>query len=201
MPDIFGSNTPALPDNSDGTYYTMGTRFFSDVDGQITEIWYYAPTNSPGASVLPMTGQVWDDFTTLMLTNQAFSPLTLGTWNKLVLSPAISIVANKEYTVSVVTNRYVATSHFFDDPVVNGHITAPALAGRFTDLGTGGSPLPQYPNGQFNGGAYFIDLTFAPAGAGGLVVSVWNGTTEVPATSVKFWDGTSETSATVESVV
>jgi hypothetical protein len=196
---VFGTDVPATVDNADGTTYCMGTRFSSDADGKISQVHWRVPTNSPGAvnaSVLPIQVQLWKRATTSLVASGTFSALTLGEWNHLLVNWPIE--ADVDYICSAVIDRYAATSHYFDTSKTNGHITAPAQAGMFVDLGPTGT-TPVMPNTQFNGGGYFIDFDFA-VNSTGPTFAVWNGSAEVPAT-VKLWDGSSEVAVAFDSIV
>lgn len=197
---IYGADQPiSTGDAADGTVYCMGTRFVSDVPGNIPQIHWRSPFSLPGsvnAGVLPIQAQLWRRPTTEIVGTGEFNPLLLGQWEHDLVD--WDIEADIEYIVSVVTDRYVATAGYFDVPKVNGHITAPMQAGYFHDLGSG-SITPVMPDNQYNAGGYFIDIDFVPASAGP-TLKVWDGTTEV-STTISVWNGTSEVSASLDSIV
>lgn len=198
---VFGADQPiSTGDAADGTVYCMGTRFTSDVPGNLPQIHWRSPFSLPGsvnAGVLPIQAQLWKRATSTIIATGEFNPLLQGQWEHEIVT-GWNIEADFEYIVSIVTDRYVATSGYFTSAVVNGHITAPDQAGYFHDLGPG-STVPVMPDNQFGAGGYFIDFDFVPASAGP-TLTVWNGTTEV-STTISVWDGTSEVSASLDSIV
>lgn len=198
---IFGSNEPVIDDAVDGTNYCMGTIFATDADGTIPQIHWRSPTGLPGSfspAVLPIQAQLWDRATSTIIGTAEFNPLLQGEWEHETVDWHIE--AGHDYVISIVTDRYTATSHFFDADIVNGHITAPSSAGRYFELGT--STTPVMPVNQFNNGGYFIDFDFVADDEvpDGPTITVWNGTSEVSAT-LTVWNGTAEVAAAVDTIV
>lgn len=71
------------------------------------------------------------------------------------------------YTAAWTPDRYVASGFFTGTTLVSGNLTAPAddtitprHNGRFNDFGV----APNYPDTQFDGGGYFVDVVFEAAG-------------------------------------
>lgn len=168
---IFGTDTPAAPDNNDTTTYTMGTYFTPDVDGTIDVRWY-APSGTIGsfnAAVLPIQVRLWKVSDGSLLQSGSFSSITAGAWNPAGVS--WSVTASTQYCVSVTTDRYTATSHYFDTAKTVGHLTSPIAAGRFKDTGVTNA-TPTFPDQGFNNGAYFIDPLFTAGGGSGSDLAV-----------------------------
>lgn len=188
---IFGTNVPATTDASDGTNYTMGTRFRPSEDGFITKARWYGSITPPVAGVLPLAAQLWDERdTSAPIATTTFGTLTASVWNETDFSSPVYVQAGITYTISVVTNRYTATTHYFDDPITSGYLFAPAAAGRFQDITS--STTPVYPTNAFNAGGYFVDVVFnlgSPPAPGGF--SVWDGSTEHDGL-VTVWNSSSE---------
>lgn len=189
---IFGANTPVATDASDGTNYTIGTRFRPDENGFITKARWYGSLTPPVPGVLPLAAQLWDERdTSAPIATTTFGSLTSSFWNETDFSTPVLVEAGITYTISVVTNRYTATTHYFDDPITSGHLFAPASAGRFQDI-TSGSTTPVYPTNAFNAGGYFVDVVYeldiVPPD---VVWYVYNGTSEVAGT-VSVWNGVTE---------
>lgn len=156
---IFGASTPVSTDNYDGTNYTLGTRFIPQEDGFVTKGRWYAPLTTPSSEVLPIGVYLWDERnTSAPIAETTIVSLTTGAWNEADFSSPVYVQGGITYTISVVTNRYTATTHYFDAPITSGYLLAPTSAGRFKDIGS--SAIPQYPTDAFNAGGYFVDLVF-----------------------------------------
>ena len=197
---IFGSDQPEVDDGADNTTYCMGTKFSSDIAGKITQIHWRSPLNSPGgynSAVLPIKAQLWKFDENAIVGSGTFTSLLGNQWEHLTVDWDIEPGVN--YMYSIITDRYTATPHYFDSPITSGHITAPTSAGKFRDQGIS-IELTVPPSDSFNAGGYFLDFDFVPASSG-LLVSVWNGTSELEVESVSVWNGTSEVPAVVDSVV
>lgn len=212
---LFTTETPALPDNSDGTPgITTAVNLKFAVPGTVNVRWY-CTTNAGGT----WTGLVWrktnsdpDTGGGALVDSAAFSGTpTGGAWNRIVLGAAVN--DTDYYTVGVHNDqgRYVATTHFAAYDSGGGGLTSASGNVHAVENGTafpsGGTMFqglfqidasPAYPGQSGNGSNYFIDVEFTPDG-GGPTVSVWDGSAEVAAT-VTVWDGTTEVAATVDQV-
>ena len=190
---VFGSSVPSRLDSNDGTNYTMGTYFRPSVDATSLAVHWRAPTTPIGPAVAQW--QVWNIDTSTLITSGTFPYIAWGAWNELALT-SLNFVAGVQYCISIVTNRYCATTHFFDSDVTHGIITGPASAGRFTDIGV--STVAVRPTSAFLNGGYFVDMEIqAGSPPAGPQAYVWDGATEHPA-SVFVWNGSSEVPATLE---
>lgn len=157
---IFTTQLPALTNLQD-SIYTLGTLFFSDIDGLIlgTRVYVGAvPTTTPLGQLYRMDS----DTTGELLASKAFGTLVAGEWNDILFDVPVEIVAGQGYiTAWGPTNNYSATGGFFDSTdVVNGHLTA---FKTLTDRQNGKfkvSPTDAYPSETFNGGNYFVDTIF-----------------------------------------
>lgn len=192
---IYGSNTPASS-SLDNTTYCLGTDFSTDVDGTVTTMRWYVSGTAPGSwnpNVSPVKAQLWNRDTASIVASATFGSLTLGAWNTLDFSAPVDITSGVNYCISVVTDSYALTSGFFSSSVVNGHITAPTSAGKFTELGAGVGVTysPALPSSSFNSSGYFIDVLFDASGAPSTSIFVWDGVDELPA-DVTVWNGSTE---------
>jgi hypothetical protein len=142
----------------------MGTRLRFALPGTITAIRFYAPTPYPGDGASRYTVELWD----VVGTRLAYaSPATLvAGWNTVSLSVPVAVDTGTYYIATTHNDdgHYVATAGFFNTPLTNGNITAPA-----TSSGTGNGlfatnvPADTFPNQSFNGGCYFVDAVYEAA--------------------------------------
>lgn len=158
---IFTSQTPGVPNDSDGTTLTLGTRFVTAVDGTITAIRWFFPTTLPSG---PVQGRLYlwtSDTTGTLLGSADFSAPVAGTWNTTAVS--IPVVAGQRYVTAVRTpDRYVATAGLFNGTdIVNGNLSALRDDGATPDhngkllVGDG------YPSASFGpGNGYLVDVVF-----------------------------------------
>lgn len=157
---IFTSQIPALIDLSDSNY-TLGTLFTSDVNGYIFGIRTYVGNLNNGNTTAALYRHTNDAEGVLLGTAQfPIAPLTQNAWNSVLFDTPIPIVANQKYLAAYATNQYVATGGFFTSGgLTNGHLTAPQTAfnSRNGKYYVGGL---SYPNEEFNGACYFIDVLF-----------------------------------------
>lgn len=153
---IFTSQTPVVGDANDNTVYTMGTRFTPAVDGQITHIrWFYPASAQPGGAPVQATLYRNSNSSQLATPVDMPNPGTPGAWNQVALSSPVAVSAGVEYTAAILTpGRYVATNSF-PWPVVNGDLSTPTAAGRFS-----ASPSFTFPTNNANGN-YFVDVVFS----------------------------------------
>jgi hypothetical protein len=173
---IFTTQTPTGVHFSDDTPLTVGTVFFSEVDGTVDAIRYFAPDQRESGR----QGALWEMNSDTTAT-QIGSVIDLNTtvdadWNTEYFTTPISIIANQRYCASVFyPNFYVATSGFFQTGegssppgIVNGPLVSPVTGfgtpgyhnGRFhEEHGTG----ILFPNDNFQGNCYFADVIFTPS--------------------------------------
>lgn len=164
---IFQGDVPSVTDATDGTNYTMGTQFIPNGNWWATKVRWYAPLTSPGATLLPVQWQIWDEFTTTILASGVLGSITPGAWNEVALGAPLHLTSGKTYIVSGVSDRYTNTGHYFDAGVTRTLLSTPVSAGKFTDIGS--STTPAMPTAQFASGAYFWDVTLTDVdpGSGG----------------------------------
>lgn len=167
---IFTTQTPASVGNTESTY-TLGTVFKSDVDGQILGIRYYS--GGAGTTTNTVALYQYDSETTGTLLGSKDGSATVGVgWESITFDTPIDIVADQLYVAAWHTYNYGVTANFFDAAgVTNGHLTAVrnlgTANGKFRDAAALG-----YPDNNFQGACYFVDVIFAPAtGAIDLVVA------------------------------
>lgn len=159
---LFGDTVPVDLDLTDGTAYTMGTRFTPAVNGEATHGRWHFPTTIPHASNPVLVGIYRNSDEVLLGWTEFPLGATLGAWNQVAYSSPIALTAGTEYTTVIHTPaRYVASGSFHAITKNNGaNLNMPTIAGRFS-AGPYGSF--QFPGGSYNAGGYFPDLAFVPA--------------------------------------
>lgn len=205
MASLFTSQTPASPNNTDGTPTIMAaTSLVFTSSGQVTGIRWFCPTTTTGT----WTGYLWEVTAAdpsgagTLLASKAFTGTpTGGDWNTITLDAAINVVANtKLYRVGIHSSAglYVFTSNFFTTALTNGPITAPADGSNPVGLGSCSqgtynvSGSATYPSSTFQSTNYFADVVWAgdttpPSVPAGL------GTTSVGSTSAGLsWSASSD---------
>lgn len=166
---IFTDQVPALTNANDSTAYTLATLFTPAVNGAVTHIRWRFPDTSPSAPVVGALYSRTSDAAGTELSRATFASPVAGTWNTAELPSPVNISVGGYYYTAVWTpDRYVATGGFFTSTALTtGNLTAPAddtvtprRNGRFNDFGV----EPNYPDFQFDGGGYFVDVVFEAAG-------------------------------------
>ena len=154
-PTIFTCQTPTLFENE--SPYELGTRFWADVNGAITQVRVYASANEGGNHLV----RIWRASDGALLAGPYTWNITAGTegWKTFTLSPALSIAANTDYIVAVANSSdhyYAEQEQGFAAPIVNGHLN--------TYIGSGvyGTVLGAMPTSAWNNTNYFRDVVFAP---------------------------------------
>jgi hypothetical protein len=196
---IFGTDRPATRDNEDGNNYTLGTFFSLVSNANALKVHWHAPNTPNPGSLLPVQWQIWNITTSTIIKSGTFpDTLVWGTWNEVPVS-ALSFTTGILYGVTVVTDRYTATSHYFDSAVDHPPLHVDVGGGRFH--GQGSTTTPIMPDSGFNNGGYFVDIeVVAGSPPAGLQLSVWNGSAEVGAT-LSVWNGSAEVPAVLDSIV
>ena len=165
---IFTTQTPALPNQSDGAgvNYELGTSFQSSIAGQITGLRFWKDSSETGAH----TGRIWSAGGTL-LASVSFANETASGWQEQALASPLAIASGTVYTVSVNTGGtyYVATNAGLASAVVNGPLST--VVGN---NGVYGSP-GQFPTQTYQASNYFRDVRFVAGSANQLRKADFNG--------------------------
>lgn len=170
MANLFTSQTPALPDNSDGTPgITTATTIVFAEDGTVSGVRFYATSTVGGT----YTGALWEvtdndaGTGTLLASKTAGVTPTGGTWNTITFDTPVSVTAGTPYRTGLFSGagRYVATSGFFSSGLTNGDISAPAhngAAGPYTVFqGTFIiNAALTYPTSTAGSASYFVDVEY-----------------------------------------
>ena len=150
---IFSTQTPALPNGSDGVGYELGMKFRSARGGNITAVRYWKAPSEVGVHV----GRIWSSAGTL-LASVTFAGESASGWQQQSLSAPLHIVANTTYVVSVnVVSYYVFTGSGLATSIVSGDLSSVADGAN----GVYGNPST-FPGASYQNANYFRDIIFAP---------------------------------------
>jgi hypothetical protein len=150
---IFTTQVPSAYDH-DGAF-ELGTKFWADVNGQITHVGLYANALEGGDHTI----RIWRAGDSALLAGPYTWSFPAGTegWKKVALPTPLSIVANTDYIIGITnsSDRYYAEQpHGFDAAIVNQHLHTYAGSGVYaTVLGT-------MPKLNWQNSNYFRDIVF-----------------------------------------
>jgi N,N-dimethylformamidase beta subunit-like protein/uncharacterized protein DUF4082/Big-like domain-containing protein len=152
---------PGTPADSDTSALEVGTKFRSDVAGQVTGVRFYKGSGNSGTHV----GHLWSA-TGANLGTVTFTGETATGWQTATFATPVTIAANTTYVVSYYApaGRYAADSGYFTTAGVD---KAPLHALRDgTDgvnglyrYGSGGG----FPTDSWQSSNYWVDVLFVPA--------------------------------------
>ncbi|TMV58186.1 DUF4082 domain-containing protein, partial [Thioclava sp. BHET1] len=148
--------TPAVANVADYNSVELGMKFTSSTAGTVTGVKFYKGSQNTG----PHTGSLWTSTGTL-LGNVTFSNETANGWQSANFNTPVSIAADTTYVVSYHTGGYYsADSGYFNAPVTNGSLTAPAssTSGGNGVYAYGSSSL--FPSSSYNSSNYWVDVIF-----------------------------------------
>jgi hypothetical protein len=158
---IWGTGvTPAVPADPDGSATEIGTRFRTDVAGQVTAIRYYKSSTNTGTHV----GHLWTASGT-QLAGVTFSGESASGWQQANLSTPVSLTAGTTYVVSY----YAPNGHYAGDPgffATQGADNAPLHALRDGADGTNGVYRfgTGFPTESWQSANYWVDVVFSTGG-------------------------------------
>jgi len=171
---LFTSQTPTLPNVSEGVPVTVGTTLTFSVAGSVSGARVYAPATIGAGTFEAAFWQVTagdPGGAGTLLATATFGALTPGAWNNVTFSSPVVIDTTKAYVIGLRTSegRYAATGGLFTSALVNAPITGvkdASAAGGFANLVNGRftSGLVNYPPNTFGSNGYFIDVLFDPSG-------------------------------------
>jgi hypothetical protein len=146
---------PAFYENDSA--YELGTRFYADVTGQITQVRLYTSAAEGGAHNV----RIWRVSDGALLAGPYSWNITSGTegWKSFTLPTALGIGANTDYVVAISNSNdhyYAEETQGLSSPISNGHLHTYTGSGVYaTTLGTVPSSVWQNTN-------YFRDVVFNP---------------------------------------
>ena len=119
---LFTTQTPALPNASDGVPYELGMKFGLTRSGRITTIRYWKSPSDSGTHV----GRIWSVGGT-QLASVTFTGETASGWQAADAGAPLSVQANTTYIVSVnISTNYPFTVNGLATSIVNGDISSVA---------------------------------------------------------------------------
>ncbi|WP_245410990.1 N,N-dimethylformamidase beta subunit family domain-containing protein [Microvirga flavescens] len=156
--------TTAIPDRPTvlDNPVEVGMKFQVSIAGAIAGIRFYRGGN-PGIQ----TGSLWSSTGTLLGT-VTFTGETVNGWQMGLFSTPISVSPGTTYVVSYFASAgyYANTANYFTTAITNGSVTAPSSASA------GGNGVYVYgssstfPTNSYQAANYWVDVLFAPSGAG-----------------------------------
>ena len=146
--------TPTLLEVKDGVPLTLGVRFASSVEGNITGIRFYKAAGNTGAHTGTLFTAAGQQLATITFTNE-----TTAGWQTATFSQPVPITANTEYVAAYTTptGTYSATPGGFNSGFTSGPLRTTEGSGTFTNGAT-------FPTNGSNT-SYLVDVVFASAGA------------------------------------
>ncbi|MBD2772090.1 DUF4082 domain-containing protein [Iningainema tapete] len=149
---IFTTQTPSVPNDTDGVPYELGLKFQSTRAGQITAIRYWKAVSETGSHV----GRIWSSTGTI-LASINFTSETASGWQQQALTTPLNIQANTTYVVTVNTNGFFAVTYngALTNSVVNGDLRTVADNNNGVYGNPGTLPTNSYQNAN-----YFRDIVF-----------------------------------------
>jgi predicted RNA-binding protein with TRAM domain len=161
--DLFGSQTPATVDSSDGGAVNLGMAFSTDTNGFITGLRFYKASANTGTHV----GDLWNDSGTL-LAQATFTNETASGWQQVSFSSPVAVTAGTTDVVSYLApnGHYSLTGGGFSTMV-----STPPLYGLATGSAPNGNGVfaygssPAFPTSTFNADNYFVDPVFITSSA------------------------------------
>jgi hypothetical protein len=149
------SPTPAIIDSGDNQAVELGTKFTSDVNGQITGLRFYKAAANTGTH----TAHLWTASGQLLAT-ATFTGETASGWQTVMFATPVTITAGTTYVASYYTTagRYSVNRQFFSSQFNSGSLHVPVNGGVYK-YGASGMPTQTYQSSN-----YWVDVLFV-AGA------------------------------------
>jgi hypothetical protein len=137
--------------------YELGTKFWADVDGQITQVTLYTNATEGGTHSV----RIWRASDSALLAGPYLWNITSGSegWKSFALPTPLVIIANTDYVVAISNSGdqyYAAQLHGFDAPIVNESLHTYVGSGVFT------TTMGTMPTDVWQNANYFRDIVFIP---------------------------------------
>lgn len=155
------TDVPAQPSENDGQGIVVGMKFRSTQNGNITGIRYYKGAGTTGAHL----GTLWSS-NGAKLAEATFANESASGWQQVLFTTPVAITAGVTYVASYFSSAgyYAVTDHSFNQPAVNGPLTALA------DGEAGSNGVYQYaassvfPTQSYLASNYWVDVVFEITG-------------------------------------
>lgn len=185
---VFGSGTPAAPNETDGPI-AVSTGFQINDGGTYwcTGIEFYAASSAPSGVSVALWTRDTDESPTgagTLLASKALASPVAGTRNRVAFDTAVQVTAalypNGLYATMRAANNYVATGGYFASAAAtSGPITAyqnnagVGFNGRFKVSPAPTGAADSYPNQTFGGGGYWVSPVITDVDpSGGTPISI-----------------------------
>lgn len=151
---LFGSSVPKVVSDGETSSVTLGVKFSSKVDGQITGLRFYKGQANTGTH----TGALYSS-SGAVLAGVTFSPETASGWQTASLASPVNITKGTTYEAAYLApkGRYAGDNGGFNKVVVSGDLTAPVGAGVYAY----GSKIT-FPKSSYGNTNYYVDVFFVP---------------------------------------
>lgn len=155
---IFGSETPAAPDEGDGAAVELGLRFTATQNGFISGVRFYKGVTNTGTH----TGSLWSS-DGVRLNSVVFTGESASGWQTATFPSYVPVTAGTSYVVSYTA----ASGHYAAQPEVFAYRGIPqgpmSVAGGFTAGPPGVYSAPgTFPTQSFLRSNYYVDAVFRP---------------------------------------
>ena len=157
-----GTAVPGTPAEQDTAPVEIGTKFRSDVGGNVTGIRFYKGTGNTGTHV----GRLWSS-TGQQLATVTFTGESATGWQQANFASPVAILPNTTYIVSYYApvGRYATDAGFFassgvDRPPLHALRDGQDGTNGVYRYGTGGG----FPNLSWQSSNYWVDVVFTPTG-------------------------------------
>ena len=162
------SSVPDIVTADDSYPVELGVQFRASVDGSIAGIQFYKGPDNIG----PHVANLWTADGTL-IASATFTDETASGWQQVNFATPVEIVAGTTYVASYHTSgHYSADLNYFNDPLIDGQLSAPGRAGVYA-YGDG----TLFPDQSFSAANYWVDVVFnAPVTITALTLNSGNGT-------------------------
>ena len=154
------STVPWAIDSNDPIAIEVGTKFRTDLNGQITALRFYKSAKNTGTH----TGHLWSAAGTL-LGSVTFAGESASGWQQATLTPPVPILQDQVYVASYHTNvgRYSTDSYYFGRSGVDQwplHAPSSAVAGGNGVYAV--TPTTAFPDQSYQGNNYWVDVVIGP---------------------------------------
>jgi hypothetical protein len=177
--NLWGSTTPRNPETPDSGSVELGTRFTSEVAGNVTGVRFYKSRSNMGTHV----GNLWDA-SGKRLASVTFRNETSSGWQSASFSQPVAINANTSYVISYFAprGRYAGDSGYFTG---KGRDRSPLHAPASTTTRKNGvyryGSSSAFPTSSYKDTNYYVDVVFAPKAAPAPTTTAPAPTTTAPA--------------------
>ena len=174
---------PEEKDVNDGNGVELGVKFTTETFGQITGVRFYKSAQNVGTH----TGSLWTAGGERLAT-ATFTGETASGWQQVTFASPVAVNPGTTYVASYYApnGNYSATPNYFFTPPPTGgtQLSSPPLKALSADGAPSGgfytsangvysySGGSTFPTSSYTGTNYWVDPTFAPAGAPGQVTAV-----------------------------